>query len=101
MATIVYKPENILYDSLYPVASTILDLAKLQLYYYHNDVSNTAFLPDKVSLIITDTDSLIFSVNCENFFKNIKSYHFLISVILKQTNIYILIKTEKLNFFQT
>ena len=64
VAIVEYKPEKILYDSPYPVAATILDLAKLHLYSYYYDVLKPAFSPDKVSLIMTDTDSLIFSVNC-------------------------------------
>ena len=61
-----------MYDSPYPVAATILDLAKLHLYSYYYDVLKPAFSPDKVSLIMTDTDSLIFSVNCKNFFQKYK-----------------------------
>lgn len=58
----------ILYDSPYRVAATISDLAKLQLYYYYH-VSKPAFLPDKASLMMTDTDSFIISINCANFFQ--------------------------------
>ena len=72
VAIVEYKPEKILYDSPYPVAATILDLAKLHLYSYYYDVLKPAFSPDKVSLIMTDTDSLIFSVNCKNFFQKYK-----------------------------
>ena len=32
---IEYKPEKILYDSLYPVVATILDAAMLNSYYYY------------------------------------------------------------------
>ena len=68
VAIVECKPEKILYDSPFPVAATILDLAKLHLYYYYYDVLKPAFSPDRVSLIMTDTDSLIFSVNCQFFF---------------------------------
>ena len=63
-----YKPEKILYDSPFPIGATILDLAKLHLYHYYYDILKPTFLPDKVSLLMTDTDSLIFSVNCKILF---------------------------------
>ena len=72
VAIVEYKPEKILYDSPFSVAATILDLAKLHLYYYYYDVLKPTFVPDKVSLIATDTDSIIFSVNCPNFFTKYK-----------------------------
>ena len=68
VAIVEYKPEKIMYDSPFPVAATILDLAKLHLYYYYYDVLKPTFLPDKVSLLMTDTDSIIFSVKCSDFF---------------------------------
>ena len=67
-----HKPEKILYDSPFPVGATILELAKLHLYYYYYEILKPSFLPDKVKLLMTDTDSLIFSVNCENFFDKYK-----------------------------
>ena len=69
---IEYKPEAIKYDAVYSVASTILDLAKLHLYNYYYNILQPSFRPDKVKLIMTDTDSIIFSVNCENFFEKYK-----------------------------
>ena len=72
VAIVEYKPDQILYDSPFSIAATILDLAKLHLYYYYYNVLKPAFLPDKLTLIMTDTDSLIFSVNCEFFFQKYK-----------------------------
>jgi len=72
VAIVEYKPEKLLYDSPFSVATTILDLAKLHLYYYYYDVLKPTFVPDKVTLIATDTDSIIFSVNCPNFFTKYK-----------------------------
>ena len=73
VSIVEYKPERILYDSPLPVAATILDLAKLHMYYYYYDVLKPPFAPDKVSLIISDTDSIVFSVNCRNFLVNTKN----------------------------
>ena len=67
-----YKPEEILYDSPFSVAASILDLAKLHLYRYYYDILKPAFVPYEIQLLMTDTDSLIFSVNCENFFDKYK-----------------------------
>ena len=72
VAIVEYKPAKILYHSPFSVASTILDLAKLHLYYYYYNILQPAFQPDKVNLIMTDTDSLIFEVNCEDFFEKYK-----------------------------
>ena len=76
VAIVEYKPEQILYHSPFSVASTILDLAKLHLYNYYYNVLKPAFSPDKVSLIMTDTDSLIFQVSCINFFEKYKKLPF-------------------------
>ena len=73
VAIIEYKPEEILYDSPFSIASTILELAKLHLYHYYYNILQPTFNPDKVKLIMTDTDSIIFSVNCENFFQKYKN----------------------------
>ena len=72
MTIVEYKPEEILYDSPFSVAASILDLAKLHLYRYYYDILKPAFVPDEIQLLMTDTDSLIFSVNCENFFDKYK-----------------------------
>ena len=68
MTIVEYKPEEILYDSPFSVAASILDLAKLHLYRCYYDILKPAFVPDEIQLLMTDTDSLTFSVNCENFF---------------------------------
>ena len=73
VSIVEYKPERILYDSPFPVAANILDLAKLHMYYYYYDVLKPTFAPDKVSLIMSDTDSIVFSVNCRNFFSKYKN----------------------------
>ena len=72
MTIVEYKPEELSYDSPFSVAASILDLAKLHLYRYYYDVLKPAFVPDEIELLMTDTDSLIFSVNCENFFDKYK-----------------------------
>ena len=76
VSIVEYKPERILYDSPFPVAATILDLAKLHMYYHYYDVLKPTFAPDKVSLIMSDTDSIVFSVNCRNFFSKYKKLSF-------------------------
>ena len=45
VSIVEYKPEKILYDSPFPVTATILDLAKLHMYYYY-DVLNPTFVPE-------------------------------------------------------
>ena len=72
IAIVEYKPEAVLYNSPFPIAATILDLAKLHLYNYFYNILKPTFEPDKVNLIMTDTDSIIFSVNTQNFFEKYK-----------------------------
>ena len=96
-----YKPEEILYDSPFPIGTTILDLAKLHLYYYYYDILKPTFLPDKVSLLMTDTDSLLFSVNCKNFFDKYKKLPlFDFSNFPKDHAMYSEKKIEKTSVFQ-
>ena len=72
IAIVEYKPEAVLYNSPFPIAATILDLAKLHLYNYFYNILKPTFEQDKVNLIMTDTDSIIFSVNTQNFFEKYK-----------------------------
>ena len=43
VAIVEYKPEKIMYNSPFPVAATILDLAKLHLYSYYYDILKPTF----------------------------------------------------------
>ena len=49
VAVVENKPEKLWYEVPYPVAATILDIAKLHLSHYYYDVLKSAFSPDKVS----------------------------------------------------
>ena len=60
--------KKILFDSPFSIAATILDLDKLHLYHYYYDILKPSFQPDKIHLIMSDTDSLIFEVECEIVF---------------------------------
>ena len=37
------------------------------LYRCNYDILRSAFVPDEIELLMTDTDSLIFRVNCDSF----------------------------------
>ena len=60
VSVVVCKPKRILYDSPDPISATILDIAKLHIYYHYYNVINQVFLLDKVSLMMKDTNSLVF-----------------------------------------
>ena len=101
VAIVEYKPEKIVYDSPFSVAATILDLAKLHLYHYYYDVLKPTFAPDEIKLLMTDTDSLIFSVNCENFFDKYKKLPLFDFSNFKKTNVlYSSINRKALLFFK-
>ena len=72
VAIVEYKPTEILFDSPFSIAATILDLSKLHVYKYYYDILIPTFQPDKIQLLLTDTDSIIFEVTCENFFEKYK-----------------------------
>ena len=69
IAIVEFKPDHIVFDSAFCIAATILDLSKLYMYTYYYNVLKPTFHPDKIRMILHDTDSIIFEVNCENFFE--------------------------------
>ena len=89
-----------MYNSAFPIAATILDLAKLHLYNYFYNILKPTFEPDKVNLIMTDTDSIIVSVNTQNFFEKYKRLPLFDFSNFKKKVPYIPIKIKKLYFFQ-
>ena len=60
-------PVKFEYKFQYAVASTILELAKLYMYEFWYDTLLPHFYPDIPQLIMTDTDSIVFSIKCSNF----------------------------------
>ena len=66
------------------------------MYDYYYNVLQPNVKPDKVTLLMTDTDSIIFSVNCENFFEKYKKIPlFDFSNFKKKIIFYIQTKIEK------
>ena len=65
-------PEKLEYKFQYAVASTILEFAKLFMYKFWYDTLLPHFLPDVPELLLTDTDSILFSIECENFLDKYK-----------------------------
>ena len=68
IAIVEFKPKLMIFDAAFCVAATILDLSKLYMYKYYYDILQPTFYPDRVNIILHDTDSFIFEVNCEFFF---------------------------------
>ena len=66
-------PEKYDYKFQYAVAACILELAKLYMYEFWYDNLLTHFSPDTPELIMTDTDSIVFSISCSNFMKKFKN----------------------------
>ena len=60
-------PVKFEYKFQYPVASTTLELAKLYMYEFWYDTLLPHFYPDIPQLIMTDTDSIVFSIKCSDF----------------------------------
>ena len=66
-------PEKLAYKFQYSVASTILEFSKLFMYQFFYDTLIPHFHPDVPQLLMTDTDSIIFSIYCKNFLSKFKS----------------------------
>ena len=66
-------PEKCLFKFQYAVASTILDLSKLFMYEFWYETLLPHFHPDVPELLMTDTDSVFFSIECENFIAKYKT----------------------------
>ena len=66
-------PEKLEYKFQYAVASTILEFAKLFMYEFWYDILLPHFHPDVPELIMTDTDSILFSIKCEHFIDKYKT----------------------------
>ena len=66
-------PKKLEYKFQYAVASTILDFAKLFMYRFWYDTLLPHFYPDVPQLLMTDTDSILFSICCKDFIKKYKS----------------------------
>ena len=54
------------------VGATVLDLSKLYMFEFHYDVMKP-FYNDKISLLYTDTDSFIYSIQTPNLYEDIKN----------------------------
>ena len=66
-------PRKLEYKFQYAVASAILDFAKLFMYRFWYDTLLPHFYPDVPQLLMTDTDSILFSICCKDFIKKYKS----------------------------
>ena len=66
-------PNKFEYKFQYAVASTILEFSKLYMYKFFYDTLMPHFYPDVPNLIMTDTDSVVFSIKCSNFMSKYQS----------------------------
>ena len=53
------------------LGQAILDLSKMIMYEFHYDYMKHKYPDDKLTLCYIDTDSLIYSIKTEDFYKNI------------------------------
>ena len=53
------------------LGQAILDLSKIVMYEFHYDYMKRKYNDDKLTLCYMDTDSLIYSIETDDFFKDI------------------------------
>ena len=68
MAVLTTRQKSIFWDTLTIVEATILDLAKYHMYYFHYRVIRPNF---NCLLLYSDTDSLLYSVQIPDFYKEL------------------------------
>ena len=68
MAALTTRPKSIFWNTPTVVGATILDLAKYHMYYFHYRVMRANF---NCRLLYSDTDSLLYSVQSPDFYKQL------------------------------
>ena len=62
---------NVVMNKLVYLGQAILDLSKIVMYEFHYDYMKPKYNDDKLTLCCMDTDSLIYSIETDNFYKDI------------------------------
>lgn len=71
LVAIQMKPEKIILDKPIYVGFTVLELSKSHMYDFHYSIIKP-FYGDKVQLCYTDTDSFIYKIETNDFYKDLK-----------------------------
>ena len=69
MAALSSRPRKIYWDTPTIVGATILDLVKYYLYQFHYGTMQSSF---DCQLLYSDTDSLLYRINCEDLYRELK-----------------------------
>ena len=69
MAALSSHPSKIYWDTPTIVGATILDLAKYYMYQFHYGTMRSSFV---CRLFYSDTDSLLYRINCEDLYRELK-----------------------------
>lgn len=72
LVTIQLQPAKVVLDRPIYMGFTILELAKSHLYHFHYSVMKKIYF-DKIKLCYTDTDSLLYLIHTEDFYKDMKN----------------------------
>jgi len=65
----MHKKETLLNKPIY-IGASVLDLSKLHMYNFYYDHIIPKYKHENVKLIMTDTDSLLMHIHCEDFYKD-------------------------------
>ena len=69
MAALSSRPRKIYWDTPTIVGATILDLAKYYMYQFHYGTTRSSF---DCRLLYSDTDSLLYRINCEDLYRELE-----------------------------
>ena len=69
MAAFSSRPRKIYWDTPTIVGATILDLAKFYMYQFHYGTMRSSF---DCRLLYSETDSLLYRINCEDFYRELE-----------------------------
>lgn len=71
LLAIELKKTKIVFDKPLYIGLAILDISKICVYEFHYDYMLTKFSPEQCKLLYTDTDSLVYEIQCNNIYEEV------------------------------
>lgn len=68
------RPRRVLLDKPIYIGMCILDLAKLEMYKFHYDKMMNLYGPERLRMLMTDTDSFVYQIKTENVYEDMRQH---------------------------